>query len=93
VVVDHLENKENMNVTPMVKDNLTFVCTQNERTTNVFVPNFQDDLAFWEFMKMIEIMSRYHKRSSIITNVGGYQFQNPANCSHYIHKFRSFYCC
>ncbi len=45
VIVDHLENKENMNITPMVKDNLIVVCTQNERTSNVFVPNFQDDLA------------------------------------------------
>jgi hypothetical protein len=77
VVVDHLENKENMNITPMVKDNLIVVCTQNERTTNIFVPNFQDDLALGKCMKMIEIMSRYDKRSSIITNVGGYQFQNP----------------
>jgi hypothetical protein len=30
---------------------------------------------------MIEIMSRYDRRSSIITNIGGYQFQNPTNCS------------
>ncbi len=45
MVVDHLENKECMNITPMVKDNLIVVCTQNERTTNVFVPKFQDDLA------------------------------------------------
>jgi len=81
VVVDHLENKENMNVTPMVKDNLIVVCIQNKRTTNVFVPNFQDDLAIWEFAEMIEIMSRYDRRSSIITNICGHQFQNPTNCS------------
>jgi hypothetical protein len=30
---------------------------------------------------MIEIMSRYDRRSSIITNIGGYQFQNLTNCS------------
>jgi len=30
---------------------------------------------------MIEIISRYDRRSSIITNIGGYQFQNLTNCS------------